>query len=101
VARDRLLQLHVQALAASGRLTELGGEPALPLDREMRGLGLTRAAERALGAAGDSSTSGRVLRAYADGVNAWIDGLAPGGLPMELKLLGARPERWSPLHRCT
>jgi penicillin amidase len=98
VARDRLLQLHVQALAASGRLTELGGEPALPLDREMRGLGLTRAAERALGATGDASTSGRVLRAYADGVNAWIDGLAAGGLPIELKLLGARPERWSPLH---
>ena len=98
VARDRLLQLHVQALAASGRLTELAGEPALPLDREMRGLGLPRAAERALGAAGDTSTSARVLRAYADGVNAWIDGLAPGRLPMEFKLLGARPERWSPLH---
>jgi penicillin amidase len=98
VARDRLLQLHVQTLAASGRLTELAGARALPLDRETRGLGMPRAAEQKLRAVGDTSPSGRVLQAYADGINAWIDGLAPARLPMEFKLLGVRPERWTPLN---
>ena len=46
VARDRLFQLYLQTLAASGRLTEIGGAQALALDREMRHLGLPRAAER-------------------------------------------------------
>ncbi|GLC26252.1 penicillin acylase family protein [Roseisolibacter agri] len=98
VARDRLLQLHVQTLASSGRLTELAGERALALDREMRGLGMPRAAEAKLRAVGEDTPSGRVLRAYADGINAWIDGLTPARLPMEFKLLGVRPERWTPLH---
>ena len=35
VARDRLFQLYVQTLAASGRLTEIAGAQTLPLDREM------------------------------------------------------------------
>jgi penicillin amidase len=97
VARDRLLQLHVQTLAASGRLTELAGARALPLDREMRGLGLPRAAERKLAAIGDTSRSARILQAYAAGINAWIDGLGPGDLPVEFKLLGTRPARWTPV----
>ncbi len=94
VARDRLLQLQVQALAAGGRLTELAGARALPLDRETRGLGLTRAAVQAR-LASASTESGRILAAYADGVNAWIDALAPAQLPLEFKLLGRRPERWT------
>ena len=56
VARDRLFQLYLQTMAASGRLTEVGGPRALLLDREMRGLGLPRAAER-LVAAERSDTS--------------------------------------------
>ncbi|NUS97071.1 MAG: penicillin acylase family protein, partial [Gemmatimonadaceae bacterium] len=34
VARDRLFQLEMQTLAASGRLTEVGGARLLDLDRE-------------------------------------------------------------------
>lgn len=98
IARDRLVQLHVQTLAASGRLTELAGARALPMDRETRGLGMPRAAEAKLKAVGETSRSARVLRAYADGINAWIDGLTPARLPMEFKLLGVRPERWSPIN---
>ena len=36
VARDRLFQLYLQTLAATGRLTEIAGARALPLDRETR-----------------------------------------------------------------
>src|SRR3954468_23012054 len=72
VARDRLFQMYVQTMAASGRLTELAGKRALPLDREMRGLGLPRSAERAFKDAGDTAAFARFANAYADGVNAYI-----------------------------
>src|SRR6478672_4814476 len=45
VARDRLFQMYLQTMAAAGRLTELAGPRALPLDREMRELGLAAVAE--------------------------------------------------------
>lgn len=97
VARDRLFQLHASTMAASGRLTEFAGARALGADREMRALGLPRAAERKLAAlAGDSVAMG-ILRAYADGVNAWIDAVDAAELPVEFKLTGTRPERWDPL----
>lgn len=98
VARDRLLQLHVQTLASSGRLTELAGPRALPFDQETRRLGLTRAADRQMRTLGDTSASARVLRAYGDGINAYVDGLAPGDVPVEFKLLGLRPARWEPIN---
>jgi penicillin amidase len=97
VARDRLFQLYVQTLAASGRLTELGGAAALDLDREMRRLGLPRAAERRAAAAADTSLGMRMARAYADGVNAYMDAMPASELPLEFRLLGKRPPRWEPV----
>lgn len=97
VARDRLFQMQVQTLAASGRTTEIGGEPLLPLDREMRRIGIPRAAERKWNALRDDGTgTGRIVSAYADGVNAYIATLRPARYPIEFRLLGARPERWRP-----
>ena len=95
VARDRLAQLHIQTLGASGRITEIAGARALALDREMRRLGLPRAAERTLATLDDSTR--RLLDAYADGVNAYIDAMPAGALPVEFRLTGASPERWRPL----
>ncbi|HEY5545959.1 MAG TPA: penicillin acylase family protein [Gemmatimonadaceae bacterium] len=98
VARDRLFQLEVQARAASGRLTEWAGSVALPADQEMRRLGLPASAEahRASLPAGDRRRA--MLDAYAEGVNAWIDALRPADWPIEYRLLGARPARWSPVN---
>jgi penicillin G amidase len=94
-ARDRLFQLDLQARAGGGTLTELLGAQALRADRATRGLGMGRAAERiAAAAAGDERQS---LEAYAAGVNAYIDALALRDLPLEYRLLGRRPARWSPL----
>ncbi|HYD54793.1 MAG TPA: penicillin acylase family protein [Gemmatimonadaceae bacterium] len=98
VARDRLAQLHVQTLAATGRLTELAGAPALELDREMRRLGLPRAAERAWAALPDTAASRRLIAAYADGVNAYLDAMPAGALPVEFRLTGTRPARWAPVN---
>jgi len=97
VARDRLFQLFAQTLASSGRLTEIGGAQALPLDREMRHLGLPRAAEALPARVGDTSVTVRMARAYADGVNAYIASMPAAELPLELRLLGKRPPRWEPV----
>ena len=97
VARDRLFQLYVQTMAGSGRLTEVGGARLLALDREMRRLGLPRAAERKLAAAPDTSLAMRLARAYADGVNAYLDEMPAAAVPLEFRLLGIRPPHWSPI----
>ena len=94
-ARDRLFQLYLQAMAASGRLTEVAGAGALDFDREMRGLGLPRSAERLAAAAPDSSASLRRMRAYADGINAYVRALPAAELPLEFRLLGTRPAEWT------
>lgn len=95
VARDRLFQLEVQARAGAGTLTEMVGRAALPLDREIRDLGLPDAARRRLAQMSDSERV--LLDAFADGANAWIDRLG-SSRPLEYLLLGRRPSRWAPLH---
>src|SRR5688572_12815769 len=95
VARDRLFQLEAQTRAASGRLTEWAGSVALPTDQEMRRLGLPSSAETHERELPSDSRQRTILDAYADGVNAWIDAMQPGDWPIEYRLLGARPARWS------
>jgi penicillin amidase len=95
VARDRLFQLEIQARSGAGRLTELVGGVALPLDREMRGLGLPDAARRRLELLSPAERA--LLNAFSSGVNAWIDGLGRRR-PLEYLLLGRRPGRWSPIN---
>jgi penicillin G amidase len=94
-ARDRLFQLYLQTMAASGRLTEIAGAGALALDREMRGLGLPRSAERLAAAASDTSASLRHMRAYAEGINAYVRAMPRDELPLEFRLMGARPSEWT------
>jgi penicillin amidase len=99
VARDRLFQLDVQTRAVAGRLTELVGRAALELDRGQRALGLTWSAERQWAAMDSTSEAARAMRAYADGVSAWIDGMSARDLPLEYRLLKGprlRPLRWKP-----
>ena len=98
VARDRLFQLEIQTMAASGRLTEIAGPPALSLDREMRRLGLPRAAERKMAALGKSSPEWLAMHAFAQGVNAYIDEMHPADLPLEYRLLGRQPAHWEPVN---
>jgi penicillin G amidase len=97
VARDRLFQVELQARAGAGTLSELIGALGVSTDRETRGLGLPPAAERAYAKLDTASSVGRVLRAYADGVNAWIAQLGPSDVPIEYRLLDRRPTPWSPI----
>ena len=98
VARDRLFQLEMTTRAAAGTLTEVAGARAIDADREMRMLGLPRAAERKFAALDMSSPSGQAITAYTAGINAWIDAMRPSDLPLEFRLLNARPTPWEPIN---
>ena len=98
VARDRLFQMEAQTRSASGRLTEWAGERALETDRESRALGLAWGAERKAAAYDRSSPAWLAMQAYADGVNAYISQMRPRDLPLEYRLLKARPIKWEPIH---
>jgi penicillin G amidase len=96
-ARDRLWQMEFQTHAAAGRLCEIVGEKALPLDRYQRRMGTVFAAENSLkGMMADSATRA-VLLAYTAGINAYIVQLSPREYPLEYKLLDYAPEPWTPL----
>jgi len=90
--RDRLWQLEVTRLIGQGRLAELVGAGALPLDRFMRTLGLARVAEEGLAAYRPDERA--LLEAYASGVNAAIATARP--LPPEFQLLWHTPVPWRP-----
>lgn len=98
IARDRLFQLEVQARAGEGTLTELVGDVALPADQETRHLGMPRSAELRWAAMDTTSHLAQVLRAYADGINAYQATLRPRDWPVEYKLLRTAPRTWAPIH---
>ncbi len=98
VARDRLFQMELQWRAGAGRLTELVGRRALAADSEPRRLGMARGAERTLASLAKDSQGRRLLDAYADGVNAWIDNASPAEWPIEYKLLGTHPAHWEAIN---
>lgn len=97
-ARDRLFQLNLQWRATAGRLSEWVGPASLGADRRNRELGLARAAERQWAAMAPGSASRLSMEAFAEGVNAWIDGLRLADRPFEYRLLGVAPDRWLPQH---
>mgnify|MGYP001408568261 CR=1 FL=1 len=92
-AQDRLFQMELQRRYGAGRLAEIFGDQAVPIDRQMRVLGLYRAAETAVGQL--SAPVRRVLEAYSAGVNAFL-AARRGALPPEFLLLRFRPEPWRP-----
>ena len=91
-ARDRMFQMELMRRAASGRLAELAGPRALPLDRTMRVLGLRPRAEAMLATMPPATRA--MFEAYARGVNAY---LARHGrwTAVQFAVLG-RPEPWTP-----
>ncbi len=100
-ARFRLWQMEFQTHAAAGRISEiLGPGPdnrILQYDRSMRRLGMVYAAEQSVKEVEKTPVSLAQYDAYANGVNAWIDQLTISDLPIEYKLLGYYPERWTVL----
>lgn len=98
-AQDRFFEMDFRRHVTSGRLTELFGKSALDTDKFVRTLGWRRVAEQEV-ADLDAKTL-RLLRAYAKGVNAYIDGKSGSELSLEYSVLSLtgpdyRPAPWGP-----
>ncbi|HEV7333566.1 MAG TPA: penicillin acylase family protein [Flavisolibacter sp.] len=97
-AKYRLWQMDFQSKAAAGRLSEVvNNDRLLNYDRLQRRMGMVHAAEIMVKEMEKDPSTKQVLDAYTAGVNAYIDNLTEASLPLEFKLLGYQPEKWSNL----
>jgi penicillin G amidase len=92
-AQDRLFQMEMQRRYGAGRLAEIFGSGLVPIDTQMRVLGLYGAADAAFDQLSPGVRSG--IEAYGAGVNAFIASHRLL-LPPEFLLLRFRPEPWKP-----
>jgi penicillin G amidase len=90
-AQGRLWQMDLLRRTAEGKLSEVVGPATLSVDQYMRTIGLGVAAQH--DAANLSGQSLRDAEAYAAGVNA---AAASRQLPLEFRLLGYKPQPWTP-----
>jgi penicillin amidase len=96
-AKFRLWQMELQTHAAAGRASEIVGDKALVHDREFRRLGMMYAAENSLKEMEADAGTKAECDAYTAGVNVYIESLTESTLPLEYKLIGYKPEKWSNL----
>ncbi|RKZ23488.1 hypothetical protein DRQ23_02915 [bacterium] len=92
-ARDRLWSMEMIRRTAFGRLSEIFGKRTLYSDIFLRRLGFHRMTHMLYSILTDEEKE--ILKAYADGVNAYIKN---GSLPIEYRLLRIKPEPWKPIH---
>jgi penicillin amidase len=90
-AHLRLAQMEVLRRIALGRVAEMLGPLAIPLDETLRTLDLARAAPR-IEAALPSQTRDW-MQAFIDGVNLYVRRVER--LPLEIKALGLHGEAWT------
>ena len=102
-AQDRFFEMDYRRHVTSGRLAELVGnvEDAVDADKVTRTLGWRRVAEQEWAQATPSDAATR-SQAYADGVNAYLDGKPKGAIAVEYTILGLQldirdPEKWDPV----
>ena len=103
-AQDRFWQMDFQRHASAGRLSEMMGGATLETDIFLRSMGWDRIARIELQNLDSRTLS--VLEAYADGVNAYLEGRENIELSFEylfLKILNNNyvPEAWEPVHTLT
>jgi penicillin amidase len=91
-AQDRLFQMELSRLFASGRISELAGEKAKKLDIRMRTLGMYRNAKKHAGLLSDETRM--FIQRYVDGVNAFIE-TSPESIHLEFKQAGIKPTLWA------
>lgn len=89
-ASERMFQMDLMRRKASGKLSEIFGKAALPLDITHRHLGFQKAAENIVSALPESQR--QILRAYTAGINAYLDRTIV--LTPEFLALNYRPELW-------
>lgn len=91
-AQERLWFMDLIRRATTGRLSEVLGDKLVETDKFSRCLKMTEKSEMLLGTEDPEVLS--YMKAYADGVNAFIAS-AGKNLPPEFKILGYKPEPWN------
>jgi len=91
-AQDRLWQMERDRRRAYGRWAECAGPAAVAEDVRLRRLRLGASADADYDALGAEARA--MLDAYAAGVNAFL--ATTPTLPVEFRLLGVRPDAWTP-----
>lgn len=94
-AQERLFTMDLIRRAGEGRLSEILGEKAIPFDKMFRTVGIKRNIAKNLGKY--DPTVMRVLQAYSDGVNVYLEE-RKGNYAIEFDVLGYQPEKWKPIH---
>jgi penicillin amidase len=97
-AQDRFFEMDVRRHATAGRLSELFGKSGLETDLVVRTLGWREVAEKEVAMLRPATRS--ALDAYAEGVNAYLEGRSTSQMSLEYALLGItgldyQPEQWS------
>lgn len=95
-ARDRLFQLEVWRRQATGTVAEWLGERELERDIGARLFRFRGDLEKELNHYHPRGAA--IITAFTDGINAYVDhaNASPETLPIEFRLLGTRPQRWTP-----
>ena len=96
-AADRLWQMDVSTRATEGRLSEVLGRRTYDRDVRQIQMGYRQSARQELELIRkDFAEDYAALDAYAAGINAYVATLDEDHYPVEYKLLGHEPLRWSP-----
>jgi penicillin amidase len=96
VSGDRLFQMDFLRRVTSGRLAEVLGPDLVDTDRFLRGTGMARSvAQNIAWMQEEDRIDLQVASWFAEGVNARLEAMSDADLPVEFRLLGYRPERWS------
>ena len=96
VARDRLFQLELWRRQATGTLAEIQGPRALPRDVGARLLKFRGDMTKELSRYHPRGAA--IIAAFVQGINAYIERTErqPQLLPLEFRVLGIEPGRWTP-----
>ncbi|MDQ0795857.1 penicillin acylase family protein [Streptomyces sp. B1I3] len=99
-AQDRFWEMDVRRHMTSGRLSEMFGSGQVETDAFLRTLGWRQVAQKEYDEVLDEDTK-KNLRAYADGVNAYLEGKDGQDISVEYAALGLtndyKPTEWTPV----
>lgn len=97
-AQDRLFQLDFLPRVASGRLSEAFGSGSVASDRFLRSTGMEWGAQKNLERIrSEQDIEWDLIQWYGAGVNAYLDELDRADWPLEFRLLGYAPDRYTPI----
>ncbi|KPC84128.1 MULTISPECIES: penicillin acylase family protein [Streptomyces] len=99
-AQDRFWEMDVRRHMTSGRLSEMFGAGQVETDSFLRTLGWRKVAQQEYDTVLDEDTK-KNLQAYAEGVNAYLDGKDGKDISVEYAALGLtndyEPAEWTPV----